>query len=95
MTSMNDPRETRRSLHAADGGSRRRIVFIDALKPREISFPWDIMAAPEPDSDIRYIHPATEARLTETLLVFDKSPAEISERQTVELMQNSTMIFAD
>jgi glycosyltransferase involved in cell wall biosynthesis len=67
MTSMIDPREAPRSLHPAAGGSRRRIVFIDALKPREISFLWDIMAALEPDYDIRYVHPATEATLTEAI----------------------------
>lgn len=48
-------------------GHRQRIAFIDALKPREISFLRDIIAFLEPDYDIRFVHSHQEAALVEAI----------------------------
>ncbi|HVI86786.1 MAG TPA: glycosyltransferase [Dongiaceae bacterium] len=48
-------------------GRRPRIAFIDALKPREISFLRDIIAFLEPAYDIRFVHSNQEATLIEAI----------------------------
>jgi SAM-dependent methyltransferase len=55
------------SLAPAGGGRRPRIAFIDALKPREISFLRDIIAFLEPDYDVRFVHSRQEALLVEAI----------------------------
>lgn len=55
------------SLVPAIGARRPRVAFIDALKPREISFLRDIIAFLEPDYDIRFIHSRQEALLVEAI----------------------------
>jgi|GEM_PF-1127674 len=52
---------------AGMAGRRPRIVFIDALKPREISFLRDIIAFLEPAYDIRFVHSNQEAALVEAI----------------------------
>lgn len=54
-------------LQAGLSGRRPRITFIDALKPREISFLRDIIAFLEPDYDIRFVHSHQEAALIEAI----------------------------
>jgi SAM-dependent methyltransferase len=55
------------SLAPASGGRRPRIAFLDALKPKEISFLRDIIAALEPDYDIQFVHSRQEAVLVEAI----------------------------
>ena len=55
------------SLVPAIGARRPRIAFIDALKPREISFLRDIIAFLESDYDIRFVHSRQEAALVEAI----------------------------
>src|SRR5882757_8666980 len=55
------------SLTPASGARRPRIAFIDALKPRGISFLRDIIAFLEPDYDIQFVHSRQEAALVEAI----------------------------